>query len=135
MRRHHGLEEGQWDTETSLPRHWERFAVVDVRQSPMHPVLEPQEATRRHYGLVRRAVAWGWPEARVLVSDDDLGRSGTRAEGRQGVQRLVADVGLDHVGRSLGVERARLARSSQDWHHRLESGALLGTVRADRDGL
>ena len=47
----------------------------------------------------------------------------------------VADVGLDHVGRSLGVERARLARSSQDWHHRLESGALLGTVRADRDGL
>ena len=84
---------------------------------------------------MRRAVAWGGPEARVLVSDDDLGRSGTRAEGRQGVQRLVADVGLDHVGRSLGVERARLARSSQDWHHRLESGALLGTVRADRDGL
>ena len=84
---------------------------------------------------MRRAVAWGGPEARVLVSDDALGRSGPRAEGRQGVQRLVADVGLEHVGRSLGVERARLARSSQDWHHRLESGALLGTVRADRDGL
>ncbi len=134
MRRHHGLEEGQWDTETSLPRHWERFAVVDVRQSPMHQVLEPQEATRRHYGLVRRAVAWGWPEARVLVIDDDLGRSGTSAEGRQGFQRLVADVGLDPVGLILGVVMSRLARSSKDWHQRLEICALCGTLMADLDG-
>ena len=84
---------------------------------------------------MRRAVAWGGPEARVLVSDDALGRSGPRAEGRQGVQRLVADVGLDHVGRSLGVEMARLARSSQDWHQLLESCALVGTLIADRDGI
>ena len=84
---------------------------------------------------MRRAVAWGGPEARVLVSDDDLGRSGPRAEGRQGVQRLVADVGLEHVGRSLGVERARLARSSQDWHQLLEICALFGTLIADLDGI
>ena len=84
---------------------------------------------------MRRAVAWGWPEARVLVSDDDLGRSGTRAEGRQGLQRLVAAVGVDHVGRSLGVEMARLAHSSQDWHQLLESCALVGTLIADRDGI
>src|SRR5215831_16679077 len=135
MSPHYGTEEGQWYTEKILPRHWERFAVVYVRQSTMQPVLEHQESTRLQYGLVRRAVAWGWPEARVLVIADDLGRSGTRAEGRQGLQRLVAEVGLDHVGLILGVERSRLARSSKDWHQLLESCALFGTLMADLDGL
>src|SRR5262245_43204639 len=101
----------------------------------MPQVLEHQESTRLPYGLVRRAVAWGWPEARVLVIDDDLGRSGTSAEGRQGFQRLVAEVGLDHVGLVLGLEMSRLARSSKDWHHLLEMCALFGTILADEDGV
>ena len=84
---------------------------------------------------MRRAVAWGWPEARVLVIDDDLGRSGSSAEGRQGFQRLVAEVGLDHVGLMLGVEMSRLARSSKDWHQLLEICALFGTLIADLDGI
>jgi DNA invertase Pin-like site-specific DNA recombinase len=131
----HGTEDGQWYTEKLLPRHWERLAVVYVRQSTMQQVLEHQESTRLQYGLVRRAVAWGWPEARVLVIDDDLGRSGTSAEGRQGFQRLVAEVGLDHVGLILGVEMSRLARSSKDWHQLLEICALFGTLIADLDGI
>jgi DNA invertase Pin-like site-specific DNA recombinase len=90
------------------------LAVVYVRPSTMQHVLEHQESTRWPYGLVRRAVAWGWPEARGLVLDDALGRSGTSAEGRHGFQRLVAAVGLDHGGLILGVERSRLARSSKD---------------------
>ena len=93
MSLHHGTEAGQWYTEKILPRHWERLAVVYVRQATMQQVLEHQESTRLQYGLVRRAVAWGWPESRVLVIDDDLGRSGTSAEGRHGFQRLVAEVG------------------------------------------
>jgi DNA invertase Pin-like site-specific DNA recombinase len=113
----------------------ERLAVVYVRQSTRPQVLAHQEFPRLPYGLVRRAVAWGWPEARGLVIDEDLGRSGTGAEGRQGFQRLVADVGLDHVGVILGVEMSRLARSSQDWQQRLESCALCGTLIADLDGI
>ena len=99
-----------------LPRHLDRLAVVDVRQSTMPQVFDHQESTRVPYGLVQRAVAWGWSETRVLVIDEDLGQSGTTAEGRQGFQRLVADVGLDHVGLVVGVEMSRVARSSQDWH-------------------
>ena len=87
-------------------------ASIDDAASPRH-----RESTRLQYGLVRWAIAWGWPEARVLVIDDDLGRSGTSAEGRHGFQRLVAEVGLDHVGLILGVEMLRLARSWKDWHH------------------
>jgi DNA invertase Pin-like site-specific DNA recombinase len=135
MRPHHGTEAWQWYTENILPRHWERLAVVSVRQSTMPQVLEHQESTRRQYGLVRRATAWGWPEARVLVIDEDLGRAGTSAKGRHGFQRLVAEVGLDHVGLMLGVEMSRLARSSKDWHQLLEICALFGTVIADLDGI
>jgi DNA invertase Pin-like site-specific DNA recombinase len=101
----------------------------------MPQVLEHQESTRLQYGLARRAVAWGWPEARVLGIDEDLGRSGTNAEGRQGFQRLVAEVGLDHVGLILGVERSRVARSSKAWQQLLEICALFGTLIADLDGI
>jgi DNA invertase Pin-like site-specific DNA recombinase len=135
MSLHHGTEAWQWYTEKLLPRHLERLAVVYVRQSTMPQVLEHQESTRLQYSLVRRAVAWGWPEVRVLVIDDDLGRSGTSAEGRHGFQRLVAEVGLDHVGLMLGVEMSRLARSSKDWHQLLEICALFGPLIADLDGI
>jgi DNA invertase Pin-like site-specific DNA recombinase len=135
MSLHRELEVGQWYAEKILPRHLERLAVVYVRQSTMQQVLDHQESTRLQYGLVQRAVAWGWPEARVLVIDDDLGRSGTSAEGRHGFQRLVAEVGLDHVGLILGVEMSRLARSSKDWHQLLEICALFGTLIADLDGI
>jgi DNA invertase Pin-like site-specific DNA recombinase len=135
MSLHQVTEEWQWYAEKILPRHLERLAVVYVRQSTMQQVLEHQESTRLQYGLVQRAVAWGWPEVRVLVIDDDLGRSGTDAEGRHGFQRLVAEVGLDHVGLILGVEMSRVARSSKDWHQLLEICALFGALIADRDGI
>src|SRR5262252_11056707 len=116
-------------------RHLERLAVVYVRQSTMQQVLDHQESTRLQYGLVQRAMTLGWSEARVLVIDEDLGQSGATAEGRQGFQRLVAEVGLDHVGLVLGVEMSRLARSSKDWHQLLETCALFGTLIADLDGI
>jgi DNA invertase Pin-like site-specific DNA recombinase len=135
MRLPHMTEEWRWYAENIRPRHLERLAVVYVRQSTMQQGLAHQESTRLQYGLVQRAVAWGWPEARVLVIDEDLGRSGPRAEGRHGFQRLVADVGLDQVGVILGVEMSRLARSSKDWHQLLAIWALCGTLIADLDGI
>jgi DNA invertase Pin-like site-specific DNA recombinase len=131
----HGTEEWRWYTEQILPRHCERLAVVYVRQSTRPHVLEHQASTRLPYGLVRRAVAWGWPETRVLVIDADLGRSGPSVEGRHGFQRLVAEVGMDPSGVILGVEMSRLARSSKDWPQLLEICALFGTLMADLDGI
>src|SRR5262249_58469523 len=91
--------------------HRERLAVVYVRQSTAQQVLDHQESTRLQYGLTTRAAELGWATARVLVIDDDLGKSGMSAEGRAGFQRLVSEVSLDHVGIILGVEMSRLARS------------------------
>ncbi len=115
--------------------HRERLAVVYVRQSTAQQVLDHQESTRLQYGLVSRAQALGWDSSRILVIDDDLGKSGTSAVGRAGFQRLVSEVSLDHVGIIFGVEMSRLARSNKDWHQLLELCALFHTLIADLDGM
>jgi DNA invertase Pin-like site-specific DNA recombinase len=117
------------------PTHLERLAVVYVRQSTPQQVLENRESTALQYSLVDRAVQLGWPPERVLVIDDDLGQSGRSAEGRLGFQRLLAEVGLDHVGLTLGIEMSRLARSCKDWYQLIELCALFRTLLADQDGL
>jgi DNA invertase Pin-like site-specific DNA recombinase len=115
--------------------HSERLAMVYVRQSTMQQVLLHPESTRIQYGLVSRAEAYGWASDRIVVIDDDLGKSGATAVGRVGYERLVTEVSLGHVGLILGVEMSRLARSNVDWHRLLEVCALFGTLIADLDGL
>jgi DNA invertase Pin-like site-specific DNA recombinase len=117
------------------PGHRDRLAVVYVRQSTPQQVLNHQESTRLQYGLTRRAEALGWPSERIVVIDDDLGKSGASADGRVGFQRLVSEVSLDHVGLILGIEMSRLARSCKDWHQLLEICALFRTLIADLDGI
>jgi DNA invertase Pin-like site-specific DNA recombinase len=115
--------------------HLERLAVVYVRQSTAQQVLVHAESTRLQYGLVSRAEAYGWASDRIVVIDDDLGKSGTTTVGRVGFERLVTEVSLGHVGLILGLEMSRLARSNVDWHRLLEVCALFGTLIADLDGL
>jgi DNA invertase Pin-like site-specific DNA recombinase len=117
------------------PHHLDRLAIIYVRQSTMQQVGRHQESTRLQYALVDRARQLGWPTGRILVIDEDLGRSGATAEGRPGFQRLVAEVGLDHVGMVLGIEMSRLARSSRDWYQLLEVCALFATLIGDTDGI
>lgn len=124
-----------WRSEKIQAQHLDRLAVVYVRQSTLQQVIDHQESTRMQYGLVGRAEALGWVSARILIIDEDLGKSGSSAEGRLGFQRLVSEVGLNHVGLILGVEMSRLARSSKDWHQLLEICAIFGTLIADLDGI
>jgi DNA invertase Pin-like site-specific DNA recombinase len=116
-------------------RHLDRMAVVYVRQSSARQVVENRESTQLQYGLRERAVALGWAPTRVLVIDDDLGQSGQSVAGRPGFQRLLVEVGLDHVGIILGIEMSRLARSCRDWHQLLELCAVFGTLIGDADGV
>lgn len=117
------------------PRHLDRSAIVYVRQSSPQQVIEHRESAELQYGLRRRAVALGWSSDRVVIIDEDQGRSGQTAEGRLGFQRLLAEIGLDHVGIILGIEMSRLARSCKDWHQLLELCAIFQTLLADQDGL
>ena len=84
--------------------HRDRLAIVYIRQSTPQQIERHQESTRLQYALVERAVHFGWPRERVVVIDDDLGRTGKTIEGRLGFQRLVAEVSLGNVGLVLGIE-------------------------------
>jgi len=115
--------------------HLARQAIVYVRQSSPRQVAEHRESTARQYALAERAAKLGWPADRVTVIDDDQGQSGRSIAMRLGFQRLLAEVGLDHVGIIFGLEMSRLARSNKDWHQLLELCAVFGTLLADADGL
>ena len=131
-----GDDQARTVIDISLPldsiEHINQVEIISLDKGlPMQQVDRHQESTRLQYGLVERAVELGWSRSRVLLIDDDLGRSGATAEGRPGFQRLVAEVGLDHVGIVLGIEISRLARSSRDWYQLLEVCAVFATLIAD----
>ncbi len=79
-------------------RHWERLAIVYVRQSSPHQVEENRESRERQYALADLAQQFGWPADRVLVIDEDQGVSGKSSKNRSGFRRLLREVTMDHVG-------------------------------------
>ncbi len=115
--------------------HLKRVAFLYVRQSSLRQVCEHRESTKRQYALRDRAVALGWPLEQVVVIDNDLGQSGASAQGREGFQRLVSEVGMGRAGIVMGLEVSRLARNSADWHRLLEICALTDTLILDEDGI
>jgi DNA invertase Pin-like site-specific DNA recombinase len=116
-------------------RHFERMAIVYVRQSTAHQVVNHRESAARQYSLVDLAVQLGWSSEGVKLIDEDQGHSGSTIEGRNGFKRLLTEVSLDHVGIILGIELSRLARSNKDWHQLIELCAIFGTMLADQDGI
>ena len=116
-------------------QHLRRGAFVYVRQSTMAQVERNAESRERQYELVERAVALGWQASEVVVVDEDQGQSAKSADGRDGFQRLVAEVGLGRVGIVLGIEVSRLARNNAAWYQLLDLCALTDTLIADSDGI
>jgi len=110
-------------------------AIVYVRQSSMRQVRENIESTQLQYDLVQRVQCYGWQRDRIEVIDDDLGVSGSSIQGRNGFQRLLAEVSLGHVGIVMGIEMSRLARNCRDWHQLLELCAVFGVLIGDADGI
>ena len=116
-------------------QHLQRRAYVYVRQSTMGQVERNSESRERQYELAERAVELGWRASEVVVVDEDQGRSAKSADGRDGFQRLVAEVGLGRVGIVLGIEVSRLSRRNADWYGLLDLCALTDTLIADSEGI
>jgi DNA invertase Pin-like site-specific DNA recombinase len=91
--------------------HLKRRAYVYVRQSTAMQVFANTESTARQYALVERARALGWPADDIEVIDEDLGRSGSTAEDRNGFRRLAEAVAHGKAGAIFTLEVSRLARS------------------------
>lgn len=116
-------------------RHLDRQAVVYLRQSSTKQVQQNQESARNQRALCERLLELGWNEARVSVVDEDQGRSAAQSAGREGFQKLAAEVGLGRVGIIVGYEVSRLSRNCADWHQLLELCAVFDTLIGDVDGI
>jgi DNA invertase Pin-like site-specific DNA recombinase len=117
------------------PTHLQRQAVVYLRQSSPKQVLNNRESGLNQRALRERLLELGWSKGQILVIDDDQGLSAKHACGREGFQKLAADVGLRKVGIILGYEVSRLSRNNADWHRLLELCSLFDTLIGDADGI
>lgn len=115
--------------------HRARLACVYIRQSTLRQVAEHPESQRRQRALVERALDLGWPRERVVLVDEDLGRSAARTGQRLGFHDLVAQAALGKIGILLVLEVARLSRSNRDWYHLLDICAVTATLIGDAEGL
>jgi DNA invertase Pin-like site-specific DNA recombinase len=115
--------------------HLRRDAYLYIRQSSIRQVLENTESTKRQYQLRERALALGWISEQIRVIDCDQGLSGASDAGRDGFQKLVAEVSLGNVGIVMGLEVSRLARNNADWQRLLQLCAFTDTLILDQDGL
>jgi DNA invertase Pin-like site-specific DNA recombinase len=112
------------------PEHRERLAFVYARQSTVAQAIHNKTSSERQFALADLATELGWSKSAVEVVDD-LGRSGKFSEGREGFQRMSAEMSLGRVGAVLSLDASRLARSSADWHRLLEIAALTRTLLID----
>jgi len=117
------------------PTHQAKLAYIYIRQSSLSQVLRHTASTDLQYHLIERACALGWPRDRVVVIDEDLGKSGASAEQRSGFQRLLAEIGLARVGLVTSLDASRLARNNRDWYQLLELCAMFGALIADSEQL
>jgi DNA invertase Pin-like site-specific DNA recombinase len=110
------------------PEHLVRGAVVYIRQSSPHQVVNNLESKRRQYALVERGRELGWSNVQVI--DDDLGRA---ADGitRPGFEKLLACICEGSVGAVFSIEASRLARNGREWHTLLEFCGLVNCLIID----
>jgi DNA invertase Pin-like site-specific DNA recombinase len=116
-------------TDKLLPEHLQRAAYVYVRQSTVQQVRHHREGQQRQYALADRARHLGF--ARVVIVDDDLGRSGSGLVERPGFGQLLAAICAGEAGAVLALEASRLARNNRDWHHLLDLCAMTHTLIID----
>ncbi len=113
--------------------HLQRTAYVYVRQSTPYQVRNHQEGKECQYALAERAKQLGF--SKVIVIDEDLGRSGSGSQERLGFGRLLASVCQGLAGAVFALEASRLARNNRDWHHLVDLCALAETLLIDTDGI
>ena len=89
------------DTGTKIrTEHLQRKAFVYIRQSSLRQVRDHVEGRVRQYQMVDWAERTGWPKERIVVIDEDQGKSAAVAEARIGFGQLITTVGRRARGES-----------------------------------
>ena len=113
------------------PAHLQRKAMLYIRQSSAHQVMNNHESRRLQYGMKERLQQLGWSEIETI--DEDLGRSASGQVARAGFERLVAEVSLGRVGAVAARELSRFARNSRDWQQLIEVCRIVDTLLIDQE--
>jgi excisionase family DNA binding protein len=114
-------------------QHRNRTAYVYVRQSTGHQVRNHHQGRQRQYDLADRARQLEF--SRVVVIDDDQGKTGSGVVERPGFATLLSAVCSGQAGAVFALEASRLARNNRDWHHLIDLCALTETLLVDTDGV
>lgn len=115
--------------------HQQRQAFVYVRQSSLHQVRNNLESQRRQYEFAEQAIALGWSRERLVVIDEDQGKSASIPQARAGFGRMVSAVARGEVGIVMSLEISRLSRNDADWHHLVYLCRWTNTLIADEHGV
>lgn len=114
-------------------QHTKLAAYIYVRQSTGHQVRHHHQGRQRQYDLSQRARELGFE--RIVVIDEDQGKTGSGLVERPGFATLLAAVCGGEVGAVLALEASRLARNNRDWHHLIDLCALTTTLIIDGEGV
>jgi DNA invertase Pin-like site-specific DNA recombinase len=117
------------------PAHRDRQAYIYIRQSTLRQVAENQESQALQYQLAEQAERLGWSADRIVIIDEDLGKSGARRAERYGFERLFTDIGTGKVGILLVTDVSRLARNCADWYQLLDVAAYNAVLVSDSGGI
>lgn len=123
------------DNQKIKATHFQRQALVYVRQSTAAQVEFNRESTDRQYKLKDRAIDLGWPNHQVKIIDEDLAQSGASVGQRGGFTKMISEVALGKVGLILSIEVSRVARNNSDWYRLLDLCSVTDTLIGDGDGL
>jgi len=123
------------DTSKIGAEHLQRSALVYVRQSSLGQVRNNLESQRRQYAFAVRASEMGWSPERVVVIDEDQGKSGATPRARAGFAKVVAAVARNEVGVVMSLELSRLSRNDADWSHLVYLCRWTKTLIADEHGV
>jgi len=110
-------------------------AIVYIRQSTLHQVMNNQESRQLQQDLRLKAIQCGWPSERVEIIDEDLGVTGTNMTERQGLQRLLGQVAMEEIGIIFSYDVGRLSRNCSDWYPLLDICGYRRTLIGDKDGI
>lgn len=114
--------------------HQQRLACVYIRQSTIEQVRSNRESTRRQQHLADRAEQLGWQRERIIVIDEDLGRSAAvTIDERPGYQKALQLISSRQVGIILAVEISRLAREDISWQIMFRHCQFMDVLLADED--
>jgi DNA invertase Pin-like site-specific DNA recombinase len=118
-------------SEKIKPQHLARKAILYVRQSSAHQVLNNLESQKLQYAMQEQLRSLGWQDIEII--DEDLGRSAAGSVTRTGFERMVSQVCLGHVGAVCAREVSRFARNSREWQQLVEVCRIVDTLLIEQE--